>query len=65
MKTIATLTCPKCETKHEEKMPTNACQYFYSCGSCGETFKPATGECCVFCSYADTKCPPEQQRITT
>lgn len=61
IKTTAILTCLKCQTKQPVEMPTNACQYFYKCQSCGEMLKPKEGDCCVFCSYADTKCPPKQQ----
>lgn len=62
IKTIANLTCPKCGKAQEVKMPTDACQHFYKCSSCGEMLKPKKGKCCVFCSYADTKCPPEQMK---
>lgn len=62
MKTTAVLICPKCKTKHKEEMPTDACQFFYKCNVCGEMLKPKEGECCVFCSYADSKCPPEQEK---
>ena len=41
-------------------MPTDACQFFYECKSCGVLLKPAPGDCCVFCSYGDVKCPPMQ-----
>ena len=60
MKTKAVLICPKCGSKQKVTMPTNACQYFYECQMCGEKLKPKDGNCCVFCSYADTKCPPKQ-----
>ncbi len=30
---------------------------FFKCQKCGETLKPKKGDCCIFCSYADTKCP--------
>ncbi len=60
---FSTLTCPKCEGKSKEKMPTNVCQYYYECVSCGALLKPKTGDCCVYCSYGDTPCPPVQQRI--
>jgi hypothetical protein len=42
-------------------MPTDACQYFYDCRHCGAVLKPLPGDCCVFCSYGDTPCPPVQQ----
>ena len=41
-------------------MPTDACQHFYRCESCGELLRPTPGDCCVFCSYADSQCPPRQ-----
>ena len=56
----ATITCPLCGTSRRETMPENACRHFYRCTGCGETLKPKDGDCCVFCSYADTQCPPRQ-----
>lgn len=56
----AVLTCPKCGSSQDVEMPTNACQHFYKCINCGEMLKPKEGDCCVFCSYADSKCPPKQ-----
>lgn len=64
IKTNAVITCPKCGFKKEEQMLTDACQYFYKCQKCGVMLKPKEGDCCVFCSYADTKCPPKQQATT-
>lgn len=61
IKTEAILTCPKCHSQQKVEMPTNACQYFYKCESCGEMLTPKEGDCCVFCSYADTKCPSKQE----
>jgi hypothetical protein len=55
------ITCPKCGHSKEEKMPTDACQYFYECEKCGELLKPKAGDCCVFCSYGYVPCPPIQQ----
>jgi hypothetical protein len=54
------LTCPECGYKSREAMPTDACQYFYDCKGCGALLKPKPGDCCVFCSYGDVKCPPMQ-----
>ncbi|MCL4365638.1 hypothetical protein M1437_00210 [Patescibacteria group bacterium] len=59
--TIAIITCPKCRILQSAKMPTDACQHFYKCQKCREMLKPKKGDCCVFCSYANTKCPPKQQ----
>ncbi len=60
--TEATITCPSCGFTKVESMPTNACQHFYTCTSCGTLLKPKQGDCCVFCSYADHLCPPKQTR---
>ncbi|MFH1967537.1 MAG: GDCCVxC domain-containing (seleno)protein [Patescibacteria group bacterium] len=64
IKTAANLTCPKCGFKKVEQMPTNTCQHFYKCESCEEILKPKEGDCCVFCSYADSKCPPKQEEVS-
>ena len=54
------LTCPLCgHTKHEI-MPTDACQFFYTCEGCNALLRPQPGDCCVFCSYGSVKCPPVQ-----
>jgi len=58
--TEATITCPKCDFQKSETMPTDACQHFYRCEGCAELLRPLPGDCCVFCSYADSLCPPKQ-----
>jgi hypothetical protein len=60
LRLISVLTCPACGKAAEEAMPTDACIYFYECGGCGAMLKPRPGDCCVFCSYGDTPCPPVQ-----
>ena len=57
----STITCPNCGHQKEEKMPTDACQYFYRCGQCEAVLKPKQGDCCVFCSYGTVPCPPVQE----
>lgn len=59
--TKSKLKCPFCGFEKEETMPTNACQFFYTCTNCNETLKPKQGDCCVFCSYGSVKCPPKQK----
>jgi hypothetical protein len=54
------LTCPECGHVEKEKMPTDACQYFYDCKACHAVLRPLKGDCCVYCSYGDTPCPPIQ-----
>jgi predicted nucleic acid-binding Zn ribbon protein len=58
--TEATITCPECGAETREDMPTNACQFFYTCPACSARLRPLAGDCCVFCSYADQVCPPKQ-----
>ncbi len=61
IKLTSTLTCPECGHRETETMPTDACQWFYDCRHCGALLKPRPGDCCAFCSYGDTPCPPIQQ----
>jgi rubredoxin len=55
------IICPKCGFSKDELMPTDVCQFFYECASCGQILKPKQGDCCVFCSYGSVKCPPVQE----
>ncbi len=57
----STITCPHCGHRETERMPMNACQWFYECKECGVLLKPKEGDCCVFCSYGDVPCPPVQE----
>lgn len=61
MNLISEITCPNCNFTKAEKMPEDACQFFWECPSCGEVAKPKKGDCCVFCSYATEVCPPKQE----
>ncbi len=60
IKRSATLTCPECGHRKSERMPVDACQFYYDCEECGVLLKPKPGDCCVYCSYADVPCPPVQ-----
>jgi len=55
------LKCPNCGHASKERMPTDACQFFYECPHCHALLKPKPGDCCVFCSYGSVQCPPKQQ----
>lgn len=55
------ITCPHCEHKSMEEMPTTACQYFYECTNCNKVLKPINNDCCVYCSYGTVPCPPIQE----
>lgn len=58
----STLTCPECGHARRERMPDDACLYYYTCTGCGALLKPHVGDCCVFCSYGDVACPPVQRQ---
>lgn len=58
--TKATLTCPQCGREQTADIPLDACQFFYECVNCKTVLSPREGDCCVFCSYADSKCPMKQ-----
>lgn len=60
MKLQSTITCPECQHRETETMPTNACQFFYDCKGCGTVLRPNEGDCCVYCSYGTEVCPPMQ-----
>jgi len=61
VQTQSIITCPSCHHAQAETMPTDACQVFYRCAGCGVFLRPKGQDCCVFCSYGDTLCPPRQQ----
>lgn len=56
----ARLTCPHCGAVSTAAMPTDACQFFFDCPACAAVLRPRPGDCCVFCSYGDVRCPPRQ-----
>ncbi|MEA3641797.1 MAG: GDCCVxC domain-containing (seleno)protein [Lamprobacter sp.] len=56
----STIRCPECGFSRRERMPTDACVWFWECPDCGVLLKPKPGDCCVYCSYADIPCPPIQ-----
>jgi hypothetical protein len=59
----ARITCPDCGFTKPEQMPTNACRYLFECAGCNTILRPLPRDCCVYCSYADTVCPPKQTGI--
>ncbi|HEU5366957.1 MAG TPA: GDCCVxC domain-containing (seleno)protein [Ktedonobacterales bacterium] len=61
MQTVATIHCPHCAFEQAETMPLDACQIVYRCPACGQTLHPKPGDCCVFCSYGSSPCPPKKQ----
>jgi hypothetical protein len=57
----STITCAACGHRAKETMPVDSCRYLYTCRRCGLQMKPKQGDCCVYCSYGDTPCPPIQE----
>ena len=53
----ASIACPKCGHHSDETIPEDRCLFFFECPNCHAVLKPKPGDCCVFCSYGDTKCP--------
>jgi hypothetical protein len=57
---VSRIACPHCGKTRTEVMPTDACLFFYQCPACNTVIAPKQGDCCVFCSYGSTPCPPVQ-----
>ncbi len=60
VKRISVVRCPHCGYQRSETMPISFCQIRYVCRECGAELRPKEGDCCIFCSYGDWPCPPEQ-----
>ena len=54
------ITCPKCNYKTVEILPTDVCVIRYTCTKCKTELTPKTGDCCVYCTYGSHKCPSKQ-----
>ncbi|MEP6989360.1 MAG: GDCCVxC domain-containing (seleno)protein [bacterium] len=55
------MTCPFCAHVETLDMPVDACRFFHECVSCAALIRPRAGDCCVFCSFGSSPCPPRQQ----
>ncbi len=56
-----TIKCPHCGEEEMVQMPTNKCIRRFVCNNCNLILEPTDEDCCVFCSYAETKCPSKQK----
>lgn len=54
------ITCPNCGHKKIESLPTDVCQISYTCEKCKTVLHPKEGDCCVFCTHGNHKCPSKQ-----
>jgi hypothetical protein len=61
--TTANVTCPSCGHKQSASMPLDACQHFFICQKCEQAMNQKDGDCCIFCSHGDSKCPPKQREL--
>jgi len=61
MTEAATITCPHCQHQSSEAMPSTACLHFFECPQCRKMLRPRPGDCCVFCSYSDHRCPSRSE----
>lgn len=62
MFTEAVIACPFCGFKKNETMPAAYSEKEYTCAKCAKVLTPKEGECCVFCSYSNMICPPQQEK---
>ena len=51
------IRCPTCGHRASEEMPLDRCVFVYECLGCHTVLTPKQGECCVYCSYGDRRCP--------
>ncbi len=62
MERESVITCPRCGFEQRELMPEDSCTFFYECGGCRALLRPREGDCCVFCSFGTSPCPPIQRQ---
>ncbi len=58
---ITKLVCPNCGNEEQVEMPDYVCVRVYKCPACENVFHPKGDDCCVFCSYAENRCPAKQE----
>lgn len=56
------ISCVLCGRTHNVQMPKYATQNVFNCPDCGYETKASSAECCVYCEYGKTPCPPQQRR---
>lgn len=55
------ITCPACGHTAVNTMPRDRCVFFWECPACRDVVRPKPGDCCVYCSYAEDRCPPARE----
>jgi hypothetical protein len=56
------IECPNCHNVTRAAIPEEACLHFFECPGCHTLLRPKPGDCCVFCSYGDVRCPSRLRR---
>ena len=61
----STITCPKCGRQAVERMPTDACQFFYNCMGCGERTQTKAGRllCVLLLRFGSLSTDPTKERL--
>lgn len=57
------ITCPHCDTAKLERMPTDACQFFYNCTGCGTRLKPSPETVASFARMAPSPVHPSRRNV--
>lgn len=57
MVTTTVIRCPHCGNEANARIPDDACVIVYECQRCDAVLRPKEGDCCVFCSYSQDRCP--------
>jgi hypothetical protein len=60
---LVNVVCPACRRVSVETMPTDRCVLTFECPACHTVLAPKPGDCCVFCSYGDKRCPFMQDHM--
>ncbi len=51
------IRCPHCGGETPDVIPDDVCVIAWECPGCGQVLRPKQGDCCVFCSYSQDRCP--------
>ncbi|WP_370652568.1 GDCCVxC domain-containing (seleno)protein [Polynucleobacter sp.] len=57
------ITCPNCQGHEILEIPQGYPQHLYRCPSCSIILKPKSGDCCIFCSFANVDCSSSGQNL--
>jgi hypothetical protein len=58
----AKLKCPFCGKIEETEMPERHSETERPCKFCDKLMQASGADCCVFCKFSNTICPPQQEK---